>query len=152
MLAEPSVIDRLNVETLFNDELVLAAAAQSTWAGRRKVNLAELVDERWILSVPGTWVNSVIADAFRELELKMPKSGLNTLSIHLRANLVATSSCITAFPRSVLDLYGKPFGLKALPVKLPSRPWPVTILTLKGRILSPVAERFIESARGTIRG
>jgi hypothetical protein len=37
--------------------------------------------------------------------------------------------------------------LKKLPVGLPTRPWPVVILTLKNRMLSPVVERFIECAR-----
>ena len=34
-----------------------------------------------------------------------------------------------------------------MPVDLPVRPWPVTILTLKNRTLSPVVERFIERLR-----
>ena len=37
--------------------------------------------------------------------------------------------------------------LKRLPVDLPLRPWPIAIITLKNRTLSPVAERFIEAAR-----
>jgi hypothetical protein len=32
-------------------------------------------------------------------------------------------------------------------VTLPVRPWPVAIVTLKNRTLSPIVERFIESAR-----
>ena len=38
-------------------------------------------------------------------------------------------------------------SLKVLPVKLPARPWLITIATLKNRTLSPVVERFIECAR-----
>jgi DNA-binding transcriptional LysR family regulator len=38
-------------------------------------------------------------------------------------------------------------SLKVLPVDLPDRPWPVTIVTLKNRTLSPVVERFIECTR-----
>jgi hypothetical protein len=38
-------------------------------------------------------------------------------------------------------------ALKKLPVDLPTQPWPVAILTLKNRTLSPVVERFIECAR-----
>jgi hypothetical protein len=34
-----------------------------------------------------------------------------------------------------------------LPVDLPARPWPVAIVTLKNRTLSPVVERFIACAR-----
>ena len=34
-----------------------------------------------------------------------------------------------------------------LPVDIPTRPWPVTVMTFKNRTLSPVVERFIECAR-----
>jgi hypothetical protein len=37
--------------------------------------------------------------------------------------------------------------LKALPIDLPVRPWPVAIVMLKNRTLSPIVERFIACAR-----
>jgi DNA-binding transcriptional LysR family regulator len=89
----------------------------------------------------------VAAEAFRARGLDLPKISLKTLSIHLRANLLATGPFITVFPHSVVHLYGNRFSLKVLPVDLPVRPWPVTIVTLKNRTLSPVVERFIECAR-----
>lgn len=76
---------------------------------------------------------------------------LQTLSMHLRANLLATGSFISVFPYSVMRLYGERFSLKVLPVDLPPRPWPVTIVTVKNRTLSPVVERFVETARVTVR-
>jgi DNA-binding transcriptional LysR family regulator len=146
-LADPSILDRLSVEVLFRDELVVAAGLHSRWGGRRKINLAELKDEPWILSAPGTWNHSVMVDAFRARGLGLPRIALNTLSIHLRANLLATGPYITVFPLSVLHTYGSRFSLKALPVDFPSPLWPVTIVTLKHRTLSPVVQRFIDCAR-----
>jgi DNA-binding transcriptional LysR family regulator len=61
--------------------------------------------------------------------------------------LLATGQFVTAFPRSVLHLYADRFSLKALPLDLPARPWPVRLLTLKDRTLSPLVERFIECSR-----
>ena len=146
-LADDSVIDRLDVEVLFDDELVVVAGTQSKWARRRKIDLAELVNERWILSAPGTWNHTVAAEAFRARGLSLPEISLKTLSIHLRANLLTAGPFITLVPHSVLRLYGNRFSLKVLPVDLPVRPWPVTIVTLKNRTLSPVVERFIECVR-----
>ena len=146
-LADPSVMDRLSVEVLFRDELVVAAGLHGRWGKRRKINLAELQHEPWILSAPGTWNHSVVAEAFRRQSLDCPSVALNTLSIHLRVNLLATGPYITVFPLSVLHSYGTRFSLKALPVGFPSRPWPVTIVTLKHRTLSPVVERFMDCAR-----
>jgi hypothetical protein len=37
--------------------------------------------------------------------------------------------------------------LKGLPVDLPAQPWPVAIVTLKNRTLSPVVQLFIDHLR-----
>src|SRR5215204_3777092 len=109
VLADASVMDRLSVEVLFHDEVVVAAGLQNRWIKRRKVGLVELANEPWISSGPGTWNHTIIVDAFRALGLKSPKIALNTLSIHLRANLLATGPYITVFPLSVLRTYGDRF-------------------------------------------
>jgi DNA-binding transcriptional LysR family regulator len=44
--------DDLNLEVLFDDNLVVAAGKQNQLACRRKIDLAELVDEPWILTPP----------------------------------------------------------------------------------------------------
>jgi DNA-binding transcriptional LysR family regulator len=51
---EKRIMDDLNVEVLFHDKLVVVAAGQSRWARRRKVDLAELVDEPWVLTESDT--------------------------------------------------------------------------------------------------
>jgi DNA-binding transcriptional LysR family regulator len=147
VLANSETMEQLSIEVLFRDELAVVAGLRSRWEKRRKVDLAELKDEPWILSGPGSWNDAVVADAFRAQGLGLPRIALNTLSIHLRANLLATGPYITVFPRSVLRTYGSRFSLKALPVNFSSRPWPVTIVRLKHRTLSPVVERFISCAR-----
>ncbi len=39
------IADDLNVETLFDDPLVVVAGKQTRWARRRKIDFAELADE-----------------------------------------------------------------------------------------------------------
>jgi DNA-binding transcriptional LysR family regulator len=134
-------------EILFDDELVVIAGSGHHLARRRKIDLADLLDERWMLTAPGTWNHNVVADAFSARGLTLPKIGMRTLSVHLRINLVAAGHFITAVPRSVLRLYGGAFALKVLPLDLPVRAWPVAMVTLRNRTLSPVAERFIVCAR-----
>jgi DNA-binding transcriptional LysR family regulator len=144
--AEQDVSDDLNVETLFEDELVVAAGPQSRWFNSRKIDLADLINERWILTVPGVWNLMLVLEAFRARGLDMPNISMRTISVHLRTNLIATGDFITTLPRSVLHLYANRFSLKVLPIDFPARPWPVSIITVKNRTLSPVAERFIECA------
>jgi len=76
---------------------------------------------------------------------------MKTISVHVRANMVATGRFITTFPRSVLALYHERFGLKVLPIELRDANWPIMIATLKNRTLSSVVERFITCAKHVAR-
>jgi DNA-binding transcriptional LysR family regulator len=147
MVSPPTDDDELNVEVLFDDHLVVAAGAHSRWSRRARVDLAELVDEPWVLTPPDNWPNTFIAEAFRARGLAMPKIMLTTFSIPLRASLVATGSYISAFPVSVLRHNAEQFPLKVLPIDLQVRPWPLALVTMKNRTLSQVAQRFIEHVR-----
>jgi DNA-binding transcriptional LysR family regulator len=137
-------VDDLNIEFLFDDQLVIAAGAKSKWAvRRRKIDLAELVDEPWIMQGPQTWNYRNLAEACRTRGIAMPRASLVTLSMSVILHFLADGQFITSMPRSVARFS----SLKVLPVDLPARPWPVYIATLKHRTLSPVVERFIACAR-----
>ena len=133
----------LKIETLFDDELVIVAGAGNKWARRRKIDLAELVDEPWITQGPQTWNYRILAEVCRSRGLPMPKGSVVTLSISVIAHFLADGRFISAMPRSVARFR----SLKVLPVDLPLRPWPVNVAVLKNRTLSPVVERFIAFAR-----
>jgi DNA-binding transcriptional LysR family regulator len=144
---DTQLLGDFNVETLYDDQLVIAAGTCSAWARRRKVNIADLRDESWILTSGERFNYQVIAAAFRSRGVEMPRISMRTISVHLRANMVATGRFISTFPRSVLDLYAGRLGLKVLPIELPDATWPVKIATLRHRSLSAVVERFIACAQ-----
>jgi hypothetical protein len=50
----PLVDEDVNVETLFNDPVVIAAGARSRWLRRSKIDLSELVAKPWMLTPPDT--------------------------------------------------------------------------------------------------
>ncbi len=135
------------VEVLFDDATVVAASKRGRWAHRSKVDLAELADRSWILTPPESWNYSIIAESFRRVGLAMPKPFLMTYSVPLRANLVVNSERITVFPASVLRFNWDNLGLMALPVDLPSQAWPIAIVTLKHRVLTPAAQLFCSQLR-----
>lgn len=135
--------DDLNLEFLLNDPLIIAAGLRSQWAHRRQVDLAELIEEPWILPPPGSWNYTRLSEACQIRGVAMPTVRLSGFSMHLANHFVANGPYLTAHPRSV----AKFFSLKALPVKLPHRPWPIVIATRKHRTLSPVVERFLECTR-----
>jgi DNA-binding transcriptional LysR family regulator len=135
--------DDLNVETLFADQMVVATHVTNRFADRRKVDLAELMDEPWFLSGTETWAYARLADVVRARGLKMPKPTFVTVSVHIRNHMLASGNYITAIPKSIADWC----GFKVLPVDLPFQPWPVVMVTLKGRTQNPIADRFLACAR-----
>jgi DNA-binding transcriptional LysR family regulator len=136
-----------DVETLFQDPLVVTADTRSEWASRRKITAAELLDASWILTAPDTWVYLSVEEAFQARGLAMPKISLVALSGLVRMNLLSRGPFVTVLPRSMLHANAARYGLKVLPVDLPIRGYPVAILSLKNRELSPLVALFIEHIR-----
>jgi DNA-binding transcriptional LysR family regulator len=68
-------------------------------------------------------------------------------SMHVRVAMATSGRFITTFPSAVMRFSAESFPLKRLPVNLADRPFPLAIVTLKNRTLSPVVERFIEYLR-----
>jgi DNA-binding transcriptional LysR family regulator len=136
--------ERLGFEFLFNDPPVIAAGVRSPWVRRRRIELAELVEEPWVLSPPGSGIGSIAMDAFGT---SVPRMTVVTNSPHVRMSLLATGRFLTIFPTSGLRFPTEHPELRSLPVKLPMARVPTGIVTLKNRTLSPVARLFIENAR-----
>ena len=139
--------DELNIETLFEDRIIVAVGPKHPLARRRNVDLADLIDEPWALTAPQSWMYTRLEEAFRARGFNMPKVNVVTFSLQLRTNLLTTGRFVTVFPSSFLRLNTSLRALQVLPVKLGDSPWPVAIVTLKNRTLSPVVERFIEHLR-----
>jgi DNA-binding transcriptional LysR family regulator len=137
----------LNVLTLFDDELVVAAGINTQWATHPDVRIADLLGEPWILSPPGYWHHTRVEEAFRSLGLSLPKPRVVSFNVSLRMQLMSAGPYVSVFTSSVMRQNAHRFGIAALPIALPSKPFPVVIVTLRNRTQSAVVERFIESAR-----
>jgi DNA-binding transcriptional LysR family regulator len=139
--------DDFVMETLFTDQLVIAAGLQNPWLRKKKVALAALVNEPWILSPPGYWHYKRVVEAFRQQGLEPPKPRILAFTVMLRMQLLAGGPHISVFSGPVMKLYGAKFGVGAIPVQFPNRPWPVVAITLKRQTQSPVVTEFIATAR-----
>jgi DNA-binding transcriptional LysR family regulator len=139
--------DDLMVEFLFDDHLVVTAGRHTNWARRRRISLADMVNQPWVLPPRETWTYAFVEKAFRGHGLGMPKVSLMTFSLPLVMHFLATGPFITVLPSTVASLHAGSELLKILPVDFPAFSWPVAIVTLKNRTLSPVAQRFIDCAR-----
>lgn len=143
----PTADERLDFESLYQDSYAVAAGAQSPWVRRRRIELAELVSEPWVLPPPETVTGSVAMDAFHASGLDYPRVTLITNSPEVRMSLLATGRYLTIFANSILRFPSRRPDVRVLPINLPMAQVPIGILTLKGRSLSPAARLFIEHAR-----
>jgi DNA-binding transcriptional LysR family regulator len=143
----PIADGQLGFEFLFEDTYVVAAGAQSPWARRRRIELAELVNEQWVLPPLESAIGLVLMEALRSSGLDCPRTTMVTFSPEVRIRLVATGRFLAIFPASALRLPTRHPEIKILPVELPTARVPIAIVTLKNRSLSPVAKLFIEHAR-----
>jgi DNA-binding transcriptional LysR family regulator len=143
----PVADPRYEFEFLFDDSYVVAAGAQNKWVRRRRIEIAELANELWVLPPPDSVIGSIVMDAFRASGLDYPRVSVVTDCPHMRISLLATGRFVTIFPASAFRFLAKRSELKVLPVELPMARRPNGIVTLKNRALSPVAQIFIDCAR-----
>jgi len=146
-----SILDEdLKSEVLFGDRFLVVAGLRNKWAHRRKIHISELLGEAWTLPPSGGMAGSLIAETFHAAGVSAPQPRASTYSLAFHLVLLATGRYLCLLPESTIRLSGKYLPLKVLPVKLPA-PQPVRIITLKNRMLNPVAKLFIESAHGIIQ-
>src|SRR5262245_5866891 len=131
----PFADEQLVFETLYEDTFVALAGAQNPWARRRSIDLAELVNETWVLPPPEAALASVYREAFRAKGLDYPRATVFTIPSEMRISLVATGRFLTIVPDSTLRFPTRRRELKILPVKLPLARMPIGVATLKNRTL-----------------
>src|SRR5262249_17775881 len=134
-------------QVLFEERTYVVAGLHSKWARRRKIELAELLNEPWSVPPPESTVGILVTEAFRRCGLAPPRAGLVTGSVHLHSAWVANGRFRGIFPGPMLTSSAKGFPPKILPVDLPTPRPPAGITSLKNRTLGPVAQLFIECAR-----
>lgn len=142
--------DDLDIEVLFDDPHRVVVGARSPWARRRKVALAELVNEPWILPTNQV-ASALITEAFKAHGLEVPQERVSAGSLLLRNHLLATGRFLSVLPNSVFRYNAKQWSLKALPVDLGVKPRAVAIITLKNRTVSPVVRLFVEHVRAVAK-
>jgi DNA-binding transcriptional LysR family regulator len=138
----------LEAEVLYDDRPFIVSGSNNPWARRRKIELDELLEEPWLLPGEGFF----LAEAFQSLGFAVPKFGVTTYSVYQRILLLSTGRFIGMLSGSVMRFsLVEHHSLSILPVDFPHRIWPVAIVTLKNRTISPVVQIFIDCIRDVAR-
>ena len=123
----------LNIEVLFHDQICVVTSVAHPLARRRKIALRDLLDERWVMGPPGSFLHQLMLEAFRAEGLPMPNAMVTTLSTPLRLDLLQSGEFVTADTSAMMEHPGRKGRIKALPVELGDTAGPMAAVTLKGR-------------------
>ena len=134
--------DDLDVNVLYEDRPFIVSGENNQWAGRRRIELAELLDEPWLLPRESIFL-SFLAEGFESIGLTLPKLGVRSYSVHQRLNLLATGSFIGAESGNTVRFNANRFPIKVLPVDLKVSSWKAAIVTLKNQTIRPIVQTFI---------
>ena len=134
-------------EPLFYEQHVIVVGPGSKWLRRRKIALADLIKEPWILSPAEIIPGAPFFEALQASKLAVPIPTIFGNSLTLRSKLLPGGPFVTIVPNSVLRFGSERLPFEPLPIKLPRPPHPVAITTLKNRTLSPIARLFIKCVR-----
>ena len=146
-----AVPGHLTAEVLYDDRHVVAAGARNSWSRRRRVQLADLMNEPWVLPPLETLTGSIVREAFSVRKLEVPVATITTSSTPARLALVAGGQFISILPITTLSLSSKKPAPRALSIDLSTGRRPIAVVMLKDRGPSPVAQRFIDNARSAAK-
>jgi DNA-binding transcriptional LysR family regulator len=93
---------------LFNDRLYFIAGIKHRLAARRKVDLADLINEQWSLPPSGSVPRSLIDDAFRVAHVMPPQTAISTFAIQVHISLLAAGRFLAVLPASMLSIKAPP--------------------------------------------
>ena len=140
-------------EHLFDDEFFVYAAPDHRLAKRRQVTIADLAQERWAMPMHAIMPSAVqwLRRVLEQHGLPAPRFTLETGSLFLRLQLIASSGLLTLTSRRLVRRLSPQFPMVVIPVKELTWTRHVGVSYRKDAYLSPVARRFIEILKSTAR-
>jgi DNA-binding transcriptional LysR family regulator len=136
-----------DAKVLFHDRIAVVTSASHPLARRRNIALRDLLNERWVIGPPDSFLYQLMLEAFQAKGLPMPKAMVTTLSIQLRLDLLQSGHFVTVDTSAMMDHPGRKGRIKALPVDFGDIAGPMAAVTLKGRQPSGALKLVLNEAR-----
>jgi len=137
----------LSAEFLFDERLRVVAGINSSWSRRRRIDLAELCGEPWLMPESDNIATALISEAFRSAGLTPPAPQIVSNSVTLRVRLIETGRFLAMLPESTLQFGAGRMQVKILPVRLQMNAPPAVAISLKNRTPNPIARLFVDELR-----
>jgi DNA-binding transcriptional LysR family regulator len=134
--------DDLAAEVLLDAPLAVLADRRHPLVKRKKLSLADTMEEAWTLSPPDSFLGQIVIEVFRRRKLGLPPTVVTTLSIHMRLNLLASGRFLTMLPERMVRDRANSSWLSALDIDLPDSSGPVAWISMKKRSTSGALKLF----------
>ena len=131
-------------EHLHEDEIIIAVSERHRLAGRARVGIADLAQERWALADFSSLPSRRLRQAFQDHRLPEPKVAMASNSVWLRLRVVADTNLLTFSSKRVFRECAPPSGLVILRVKELAWKRNVYVTYRQDAYLAPAARRFID--------
>jgi DNA-binding transcriptional LysR family regulator len=141
----------LRFEASFDEPMCVVVRAGHPLLRRKRVRLADLAGEAWILPAPDTAYRHRIDAAFRQAGVEPPARLVESVSILTNATLLQETDMLGVLPVNVARHYAARGALEILRVALPPPSGPVGTITRAGAIANPLLEQLLQALRDTGR-
>ena len=123
----------------------------SELARKRRLALADIIQEKWVLPPYDSAPGRLVAEVFRASGFSPPKPLVKTIAIQLTVSLIASGEFVGIPPASVAAHSADQAALLTMPLKSAGPRISAEIVFLKNRTLSPAVEGFIDIARKIVK-
>jgi LysR family transcriptional regulator of gallate degradation len=137
----------LKTEHLFSDQMSIVARAGHPLAQRDRLDLEDLLEERWILARPDTPGRRLVEASFHEAGLPAPVPSVETGDLALLRLMLVCSNMITAISAQQLFFELHAGTIVELPVELANTTRQIGLTLREGALLSPAATVVLEEIR-----
>jgi DNA-binding transcriptional LysR family regulator len=139
-------------EVLFYDRLHIVARRNHPLAKRRTLELADLLDQPWVLPPTTVRPRRQLENAFRRQGLEPPTTGVETASPLILRTLLLESDRISVIARQALVVEVELGLIKLLPVDLGATIRPIGIVMRAGATPSPAVAMLIDHLKAEVGG
>jgi DNA-binding transcriptional LysR family regulator len=143
ILAEALDLGQVTVEPVLTEPLVVAGEPGGVLAGRRRVRLADLRDEPFVMFPPGSAMRGIVEQACAQEGFR-PRIAVETMGFTAARALASRGLGVALLPRSLPGEQGPPVAVAAL---APTLARTSALAWRAGGALSPAAVEFLATAR-----
>jgi DNA-binding transcriptional LysR family regulator len=134
-------------ERLFDDVFVVCASTTHRLAKRKRLTIADLVDEQWTLSSPQVLNVQHVFQAFQRSGLPQPKIAIEARPLRLRLQICASTHLLSFNVRRTLGLLAPHARLRELPVDELRWRRAMGVIYRSESYLPPAARRLVSLLR-----